>query len=229
MVEKDIQTQIDQINHKLDLILEESEMQKQNRQAVVDLIDDMSVVGKDAFSGMVDSLDKAGIEVDGDQVNHLIMNFLRNINNINMLFSTLENLTDLLKDASPIIKQIGIDATDKFHEIDSKGYFEVINQVTIALDEIMRRYSRKDLENLSGNIVIVFDTLLAITDPAVMNKIQIFVETYKGIDHEDVPEYSVWKVMRELRKPDMKKSIGFIITFLKMINADKRSSEQLNN
>ncbi len=224
MTEHNIQTQIDQINHKLDLILEEATLQKQNRDIVVDLVDDLAIVGKDAFKGMVDSLDNAGIEVDGNQVNYLILNFIRNINNMNMLFQTLENITDFLKDASPIIKQIGIDATDKFNELDNKGYFEVLNQLTIALDTIMSKYSKKDIENLSGNIITVMETLMAITDPAVMKKIEIFARTYKEIDHESVPEYSIWKVMRELNKPDMKKSIGFIMTFLKKINASDSKS-----
>lgn len=224
MTEHNIQTQIDQINHKLDLILEEATLQKQNRDIVVDLVDDLAIVGKDAFKGMVDSLDNAGIEVDGNQVNYLILNFIRNINNMNMLFQTLENITDFLKDASPIIKQIGIDATDKFNELDNKGYFEVLNQLTIALDTIMSKYSKKNIENLSGNIITVMETLMAITDPAVMKKIEIFARTYKEIDHESVPEYSIWKVMRELNKPDMKKSIGFIMTFLKKINASDSKS-----
>jgi len=224
MTDNNLQTQIDQINHKLDLILEEATLQKQNRDIVVDLVDDLAIVGKDAFKGMVDSLDNAGIEVDGNQVNYLILNFVRNINNMNMLFQTLENITDFLKDASPIIKQIGIDATDKFNELDNKGYFEVLNQLTIALDTIMSKYSRKDIENLSDNIITVMETLMAITDPAVMKKIEIFARTYKEIDHESVPEYSIWKVIRELNKPDMKKSIGFIMTFLRKINASELKS-----
>ena len=219
MTESNIQTQIDQINHKLDLILEEATLQKQNRDIVVDLVDDLAIVGKDAFKGMVDSLDNAGIEVDSDQVNHLILNFIRNINNMNMLFRTLENITDLLKDASPIIKQIGIDATNKFNELDNKGYFEVLNQITIAIDTIMSRYSRKDIEHLSDNIITIMETLLAITDPEVMKKIEIFARTYREIDRESIPEYSIWKVMREFNKPEMKKSIGFIMTLLRKINA----------
>jgi len=219
MTESNIQTQIDQINHKLDLILEETTLQKQNRDIVVDLVDDLAIVGKDAFKGMVDSLDNAGIEVDSDQVNHLILNFIRNINNMNMLFRTLENITDLLKDASPIIKQIGIDATNKFNELDNKGYFEVLNQITIAIDTIMSRYSRKDIEHLSDNIITIMETLLAITDPEVMKKIEIFARTYREIDRESIPEYSIWKVMREFNKPEMKKSIGFIMTLLRKINA----------
>jgi len=224
MADNNIQLQIDQINRKLDLILDEAAMQKQNRDTVMDLVNDMSLVGKDAFKGMVESLDNAGIEVDGDEVNHMILNFIRNISNINMLFQSLENITDFLKDLSPIIKQIGIDATDKFHELDNKGYFEVLNQLSLALNTIMSRYSRKDLENLSENIITLMDAMLAITDPAVMSKVATLARTFKEIDQESVPEYSIWKVMREMNKPEMKKSIGFMMTFLKKINATELKS-----
>jgi len=219
MADNNIQLQIDQINNKLDLILDEAVMQKQNRDTVMDLVNDLSLVGKDAFKGMVESLDNAGIEVDGDEVNHMILNFIRNISNINMLFQSLENITDFLKDLSPIIRQIGIDATDKFHELDNKGYFEVLNQLSLALNTIMSRYSKKDLENLSENIITLMDAMLAITDPAVMSKVTTLARTFKEIDPESVPEYSIWKVMREMNKPEMKKSIGFMMTFLKKINA----------
>ena len=224
MTDNNIQLQIDQINQKLDLILDEAVMQKQNRDTVMDLVNDLSLVGKDAFKGMVESLDNAGIEVDGDEVNHMILNFIRNISNINMLFQSLENITDFLKDVSPIIKQIGIDATYKFHELDNKGYFEVLNQLSLALNTIMSRYSKKDLENLSENIITLMDAMLAITDPAVMSKVTTLARTFKEIDPESVPEYSIWKVMREMNKPEMKKSIGFMMTFLKKINATELKS-----
>jgi len=83
----------------------------------------------------------------------------------------------------------------------------------------MSRYSKKDLENLSENIITLMDAMLAITDPAVMSKVTTLARTFKEIDPESVPEYSIWKVMREMNKPEMKKSIGFMMTFLKKINA----------
>lgn len=226
MSEKDMQIQINEINRKLDLILEDRAVQKQNQDAVADLIDDLSIVGKDAFNGVVEGLDNAGIELDGDSIKHLILLFIRNVDNINTLMMTLENVMDLVKDISPIIKEVGIDAVDKFKEIDDKGYFEVLRQFMNALDNVMKKFPKENLEGLGEKIESVLNTLLVIIDPAFMSKIGMFVETYKGIDHENIPEYSIFKVMRELNKPGMKKSIGFIMTFLKEINEKEMSPEQ---
>ena len=53
MTDNNIQLQIDQINQKLDLILDEAVMQKQNRDTVMDLVNDLSLVGKDAFKVLI--------------------------------------------------------------------------------------------------------------------------------------------------------------------------------
>ena len=46
---------------------------------------------------------------------------------------------------------------------------------------------------------------------AINNAITVF----KNMDVENIPEYSIFKAVKELRTPEMKKGIGFIITFLK--------------
>jgi uncharacterized protein YjgD (DUF1641 family) len=40
------------------------------------------------------------------------------------------------------------------------------------------------------------------------------------MDFENIPEYSMWKALKELRTPEMKKGIGFLMTFLKNLSAE---------
>ena len=49
---------------------------------------------------------------------------------------------------------------------------------------------------------------------------------YQNLDPNDTPEYSVWRVVRELNTPEMKKGIGFIITFLKKITEEQESKNK---
>ncbi len=156
MTEKSVQLQIDEINRKLDLILGEISLQRQNREVV----------------------------------------------------------NDLVKDLAPIIKQIGLDGVQKFYEIEQKGYIEIANQVGKSMDTIISRYSIDEIKNFSDNIVSIFDTLSAIGDPKVLNKINSAVVSLKEIDPEDIEEYSLWRLIRQLNKPEVRKSFGFIILFL---------------
>jgi uncharacterized protein YjgD (DUF1641 family) len=126
---------------------------------------------------------------------------------------------------TPIVKQIGLDGINKFNELEQKGYFEVINQLGITIDTVMSRYSREDLRKLSENLIPVADTLMILADPRVLEKINSITTTLRDIKTNEIEEYSVWRMIREMRKPEVKKSIGFIMAFLSIIN-EKNSSKQ---
>ena len=218
MSDKLIEEQIREINRKLDLLLEDVSIQRQNREAVNDLIDDVSVIGKDVFKNMVVQLDDAGIELDGEALRDIGFRLVRNINNMGMVLEVLESFTDLAKDVTPIIKQIGLDGVQKFNELEQKGYFEVINQVSKTIDTVISRYDKEDLQRLSENLIPVIDTLVNIADPKLLSKINSATKALKAINPEDIEEYSVWKLIKQLNKPEVRKSIGFIMAFLKNIS-----------
>lgn len=221
MSDKLIQEQINEINRKLDLLIDEVTIQKQNREAVNDLIDDAAVIGKDAFRTMVTQLDDAGIELDGEALRCLILKLIRNIGSLGMVLETLESLNDLAKDVTPIIKQIGLDGINKFNELEQKGYFEVMNQIGTTIDTVLTRYSREDLQKLSENLIPVTDTLMIIADRRVLEKVNAITTTLREIRTDEIEEYSVWRLMRDMNKPEVKKSIGFIMAFLSKINENR--------
>ena len=227
MSDKIIEEQIKEINRKLDLLLDDSIIQRQNREAVNDLIDDVAVIGKDVFRTTVTQLDNAGVELDGEMLRDLGFRLIRNIDNMSMVLEMLESLTDLAKDAAPIVKQIGLDGVKKFNEFEQKGYFEILNQVGIAMDTIVSRYSKEDLNNLSDNLIQVFDTLAVVSDKRVLEKIDAIFSTLRDIKTEEVKEFSIWRFIKDFNKPEFKKSLGFMMAFLEIIN--EKNNNQIQN
>jgi uncharacterized protein YjgD (DUF1641 family) len=225
MSDKLIQEQIKEINRKLDLILDETSVQRQNREAVNDLVDDVAVIGKDAFKQMVTQLDDAGIELDSEALRCLILRLIRNIRSMGMVLEILESFTDLAKDLTPIVKQIGLDGVQKFHELEQKGYFEILNQLGKTMDTVLSRYSKEDLQRLSDNLIPVADTLVKIADPNLLNKINAASTALKDINPEDIEEYSVWRLIRQMNKPEVRKSFGFIMAFLQNISKTERNTK----
>lgn len=224
MSDKLIQEQLREINTKLDRILEETSIQQQNREAINDLVDDVAVIGKDAFKQMVIQLDDAGIELDSEALRCLLLRLIRNIRSLGMVMETLESLTDLAKDVAPVIKQIGLDGVQKFHELEQKGYFELLNQMGKTFDQVLSRYSIEDLQKMSENLVPVFDILISFADPKVLNKINAAAIALKEIDPEEIEEYSIWRIMRQLNKPEVRKSFGFIMAFIQNISKTERNN-----
>ena len=218
MSDQNIQEQINEINRKLDLIIDETIVQRQNREMISDLMDDVTIIGKDAFRQMVTQLDDAGIELDSEALTCLILRLIRNIRNLGMVIETIESITDLARDLTPVVKQIGLDGVKKFNEFEQKGYFELLSQIGKTIDSIMAQYTIEDFSKLSENLIPVTDTLVNIADPKLLNKINAAANALKEINADDIQEYSVWKLIRQINKPEVKKSLGFVMAFLKKIS-----------
>lgn len=213
-----IQKQIDEINKKLDLILEETYAQKQNRESMLDLVDDLSIVGKDVFQNTVSQLDKAGVEINGETIASVGIKALHNLENINNLLETLESINDFIKDVTPILHQAGLDGIHKVNAFYEKGYFDFFNELTKVVDNIVTHFSTDDVRELADKIVPILEVVKEITQPDMLNAVNNAVIVYKHLETSDIPEYSIWKMMREMNSPQMRKGMGFMMTFLKNLS-----------
>jgi uncharacterized protein YjgD (DUF1641 family) len=218
MPDQNIQSQIDELNQKMDIILEEVYAQKEARESLVDLKDDISVIGKDIFRTTVNQLDKAGIEPDMDALASLGLQMIRNIRNFSELMENLESINDFLHDATPILRQMGLDAVHKMNELEQKGYIDFFREVTRIVDNIVTHYKPDDVRALANNIVTILETIRNMTQPDMMNAVNNAVSIYKKLGPEDITEYSLIRALMEFRKPEMKRGVGYMIAFLKRLN-----------
>ncbi|MBU8892006.1 MAG: DUF1641 domain-containing protein [Bacteroidales bacterium] len=218
-----VQVQINEINQKLDLVLHYVNEQRLKSETIEDLVTDISIISKDAFSSAVEELDNRGIELNIDDIKLLAFKLMRNVNNFSQVMDMFESITDLLKDAGPIINEVGIDFTHKLHEFEQKGYFTFFKELSKIIDNIISSYPPEEVRGLADNIVIILDTVRNLTQPDMLNAINNAVSIFKNLETENIKEYSLWKVFRELNTPEMKRGIGFIMTFLKNL-----SNESIN-
>ncbi|MCK5471004.1 MAG: DUF1641 domain-containing protein [Cyclobacteriaceae bacterium] len=223
-----VQEQINSINRKLDIVLEEIYVQKQKRQEVEDLVADLSIIGNDMFKASVDELDHAGVELDSEALKSLFFRLLRNVGTLNDLVEMIESATDLAKDAAPIIHQMGLQGISQMNELEKKGYFDFIKELFKIADNIIEHFSADDVGLLADNIVTILETIKNLTQPEMLDAMNNAVNVFKKIETRDIPEYSLWKAFKEMRSPEMKKGIGFMITFLKNIAEDNKTASADN-
>ncbi len=216
-MENNIQEQINDINRKLDIVLEEVMAQKQTRQSLEDLTSDLAIVGQDMFASTVTELENAGVEVDGEAVKSLMLKLIRNIDTLSELFEMLESGKDFLKDVSPIVQQVGLDGMHLMNELEQKGYFDFLRESARIIDNVVTHFSAEDIALLADNVVTILETVKSLTQPDMLKAINSALVVYKSIDIDNVEEYSMFKAFREMNSKEMKKGIGFMITFLKNI------------
>jgi len=225
MANDNIQGQINEINRKLDLVLEEMMAQRETRQSIEDLSSDLTIVGTDFFKATVTELDNAGIEVDGEAVKQLMFKLVRNVGTLNEMFEMMESVNDLVKDASPILHQMGLDGINMMNRFEQKGYFDFMREGMNIMDNVIEHFSVEDVRLLADNVVTILETVKSLTQPDMLKAINSGLVVYKSIEVEDIEEYSIWKAIKAMNSKEMRRGIGFMITFLQNIAKETEKKE----
>jgi uncharacterized protein YjgD (DUF1641 family) len=226
MEDKNIQSQIDALDKKLDLILGYVNQQRLNSTVVEDLVSDLSIIGKDAYDTTVEELDKRQVEIEPSELTDLAISFLRNIGNIKKVMDMLEMAMDLGKEVGPIANEVIIDFTKEMNTFEQKGYFAFFKEIGPIMDNIVSGFSPKDLRELADSVVSILSIIKEMTQPEVLGTMQNAIKAFNSMETETVPSYSIWRVLKEMNSPEMKKALGYGITFMKNVSKDVKIKDQ---
>ena len=188
MSDNNIQEQIGQLNQKLDLILESIEQQKRNREEFDDLVSDLSIVAKDAFRHTVVMLDKSQVDFDHSGIPMLLIKLLQNIDTFYEMLEMLESAKDFMKDISPVLHQMGLDAVNKMNEFDQKGYFEIVRNLTqpdviAALGRTSKALAEIKMDDKSVNKSL-FGLLKQLSSPEVRRSLSYALRLVQAMNPE---------------------------------------------
>ncbi len=228
-MEENRPNEIAELNQKVDTILEYVNQQRLKSQAIDDLIADASIIGKDIYNSSVQALDDREVRLEPDDLRELGIRVAQNVGNFNTMLDTLGSMMDLMKDVGPIANEVIIDGTKKLHEFEQKGYFEFMKEFGAIIDNIVTHYGINDVRMLADNVVTILDTVKNLTQPEMLKSIDTAVKVFGNMETENVPEYSIFRVIREINKPEMKKAWGFLFTFLKNMSSNDMNKEPLTN
>lgn len=210
--------QIESLNQKMDTLLEYVNQQRLRSQAIEDLVADASLIGKDVYDSTVKALDEHEVVLEPDQLRELAIRLARNLEHFNTLMDTLGSAMDLMKDVGPIVNEVIIDGTKQLNSFEQKGYFEFFKESGQIIDNVVTHFSAADVRLLADNIVTILDTVKNLTQPDVLKSVDNAVKVFSSMEMEDVPSYSVFRVMREMNTPEMKKALGFFVSFMKNLS-----------
>ncbi len=221
-MDKNTEVNIVELNQKVDLILEYVNQQRLKSEAIDDLLADASIIGKDVYDSTVKALDDQNVELYPEELQEMGIRLIRNVKNFNTMLDLMESMTDLAKDVAPIANEVIIDGTKKLHEFEQKGYFEFLREMGHIVDNIVTHYTTDDLRALADNVVTIMDTLRNLTQPDMLNSVNNAVKIFASMDIDEAPSYSIFKLMREMNQPEMKKALGFFVMFMKNLNSQNK-------
>jgi hypothetical protein len=179
-----IQNQIDDINSKLDIILEEIGKQRQQRRELVELRDDLLRVGKDVSRDVIDELEELSSTFETKDAILLGKQLLRNFNNIKTAFEQLESARDFIADFSSISGDLFNDVMLKFDEFDRKGYFDLMKKGGETLDVIASTFSPDDFDRLNETIPRFASILKRLSKPELVEKLDTAVQVFDSYEFD---------------------------------------------
>ncbi|MCK9210102.1 MAG: DUF1641 domain-containing protein [Ignavibacteriaceae bacterium] len=215
MEHEKIQDQIDLINKKLDVILEEIELQRRHRRQMEDLKDDLTRVGKDLYETAVVELEEMHDQLSSQDVMHLVKKLMRNVNTITKSFEQLESIKDFMNDFSPISREMVFDFMHKLDEFDRKGYFQFFGELNSVMDNIVTSFTLEDIKALGDNVVTILNTVKSLTQPDMLHAINNAVSVYKNLDTTMEEEVSFFQLIKEMNSPEVRKGMAVGLKFLK--------------
>jgi uncharacterized protein YjgD (DUF1641 family) len=221
-----IQEQISDLSKKMDLMLGYVNEQRQKFEVVEDLVADMSIIGKDMYDSSVSALEKQCCSIHPDEFRLLFVKLLTNVKTFNSMLGTLESVTDLMKDAAPIANEIIIDFTKKMYEFEQKGYFSLLKEFAIQSDKIITHYKSEDLKDLADRFILTMNVVNNITQPEIMNFVNNAAIAAGNVDQSKIKKYSLWKLLKDLRSPQLRKTMGFA---MQVIKDTVKINKQINN
>jgi len=226
MEDQNIQSQIDALDKKLDLILGYVNQQRLNTSVVEDLVSDLSIIGKDVYDSTIVELDNRQIELEPATLTDLAVTFLRNVDNFKKIMDLLEMGFDLSKEVGPIANEAIIDFTKQLNTFEQKGYFNFFRELGPIFDNIVTGFSTDDLKELADSVVSILSIIKEMTQPEVLGTMENAIKAFNSMETESVPSYSIWRVLREMNSPEMKKALGFGITFMKNVSKDVKIKQE---
>ena len=222
----DVAQQLQAIRNQLDHITAEMDLANRRRREIDELKDDLTLIAKDAFNSAVVELEDIAPFVNTGDFLYLIKKILRNTSNITGLIHKLESAVDFVEDGKPIGKELFNDILLKMDELDRAGYFQFFSETFRVLDNIVTSFTIEDIQQLADNVVTILNTVKKLTQPDMLKVMDNAVEVFRNLNVEGVEEYSIWKAARELNTPEMKRGLGFLISFLKNVSKNQVIEKQ---
>lgn len=221
MSDENNQSQINEINKKLDFIIEEIALQKKQRQAFEDLQDDLTRVGKDVYKTAVDELEELHDYFTPSDLFFLSKKLMRNIKTITATVEQIESAKDFIEDFVPISRDMVIEFMHRLDDYDRKGYFDFIRELFNIVDKIITSFSPDEIKNISSNVPVLISTFKNLSDPLLLNSLNNIISAYRDFDKTTDKNISLMRIISELNKPDTKQGILFTLKILQNLKEIK--------
>ena len=180
---------------------------------------DLTPVINDVYSITVEQMEEIQAYVQLEDVLGLAKRLARNTRNFDQLLDQMESMQDLWRDLSPLTTDMFQQVVLILNELEQKGYFGFVQQSAYVMDQIVTSFSEDDVRLLGDNVVLILNTVKALTQPEVMNLVNNLTEGFHEVeDHADELPTSTFGLLKQMRDPDVRRGLAITMAMLKRVS-----------
>ncbi len=229
MQEKSIQKQLDAMQKQLAFVTEELQAQRKTRREFEELKSDLTLIGRDVFQAAIEEMDGVAQHIDSGDILFFFKKLLRNIHNLSRLLDKVESMADFADNAAPLTKEMINGWMEKLDELDRKGYFEFSREAVKIADTIVTSFTVEDVRLLRENITSILLTIKNLTQPEMLSSLNNALSFYRYMGIKVEKNISIWTILKELRDPEMRRGILYLIQFLKNMAGQNGNHKKQSN
>lgn len=223
------------LNRKLDLLstqvaflAEEAENARRRRMMWNDLAADLSPVVRDVYGVAEEEFASLRPHVEMDDLLYLLRRLARNVRTFNEMLDQLESAKDFLADAAPLTREMIDEVTVQLDGMERKGYFGFLRQGMYIADQIVTSFSEEDVRLLGDNIVLILNTVKALTQPEIMNLAANLTSAFEEVEErQDELPTSLFGLLRQMGDPEVRRGLAVTMEVLKVISKQRPAVERV--
>ena len=185
-----------------------------------ELREDLTPVINDVYAVTVEQLEEIQAYVQLEDVAQLAKRLARNTRTFNELLDQVESVNDFVKDFAPLSADMLEQSILMLNEMEQKGYFGFVRQGQYVMDQIVTSFSEDDVRLLGDNVVLILNTVKALTQPQMMDLVNNLTSGFQEVEGgtDELPT-SLFGLMREMRDPEVRRGLAITMQVLKKISA----------
>lgn len=214
----ELNQKIDALTAQVAYLAEQAQAQERQRQAYVELFDDVKPIVNDVFRISVEQLEEVQEYVDLGDLLRLAKRLMRNGRNLERMLDQLEGLMSLADTLSPLADEAFSKAVDTFTEMEHKGYFSLARGGARIVDNVVTSFNEEDVNRLGDNIVLILNTVKDMTQPEIMT----FVRNTLVVAEEEVQkpvDTSLVSLIRQMNDPAVRRGLALTMRVLHVVGS----------
>jgi uncharacterized protein YjgD (DUF1641 family) len=128
-----------------------------------------------------------------------------------------EVLDELVRDATPVMRQLLGSATHRLGALEARGYADFVGGGLGVVDRVVTAFDRDDIEALGDNVVLMLQTLRDMTQPEVLGLLR---RTAADLHHDTAAAPpSLVTLLGRLRRPEARRGLDRLLRLLEHVGA----------